>query len=86
MRYDNILTSSAAILTERGHDYGAPEKCFGRAAALASVFFERQVTAFEIAMVMKFEEVKSVLMWEVLPSYSKSLATCKGEEELKTTS
>lgn len=54
MRYDNILTSSAAILTERGHDYGAPEKCFGRAAALASVFFERQVTAFEIAMVMDF--------------------------------
>jgi hypothetical protein len=37
MRYDTILTSSAGILTERGSDYGAPEKCFGRAAALASV-------------------------------------------------
>jgi hypothetical protein len=54
MRYDTILTSSAGILTERGSDYGAPEKCFGRAAALASVFFEREVTPFEIAMVMDF--------------------------------
>lgn len=54
MRYDTILTSSAGILTERGQDYGAPEKCFGRAAALASVFFEREVTPFEIAMVMDF--------------------------------
>ncbi len=35
---------------------------------------------------MKFEEVKSVLMWEILPTYSKSLAACKGEDELKSTS
>jgi hypothetical protein len=34
---------------------------------------------------MKFEEVKAVLMWEVLPSYNKSLAICKGEDDLKTT-
>jgi len=34
---------------------------------------------------MRFEEVKSALMWDVLPSYNKSLATCKGEEDLKIT-
>ena len=54
MKYDAILTSSAAILTERAGDYGAPDKCFGRAASLASVFFERQVTPFEVAMMMDF--------------------------------
>jgi hypothetical protein len=34
---------------------------------------------------MKFEEMKAVLMWEVLPTYNKSLAACKKEEDLKAT-
>lgn len=61
MRYDTILTSSAGILTERGNDYGAPEKCFGRAAALASVFFEREVTSFEVAMIMDFVKTARIM-------------------------
>lgn len=61
MRYDAILTSSAGILTERGNDYGAPEKCFGRAAALASVFFEREVTPFEVAMIMDFIKTARIM-------------------------
>lgn len=61
MKYDLLLTSSAGILTERGQEYGAPDKCFGRAAALASVFFEREVTPFEIAMVMDFVKTARIM-------------------------
>lgn len=61
MKYDTILMSSAGILSERGNDYGAPDKCFGRAAALASVFFEREVTPFEVAMVMDFVKTARIM-------------------------
>jgi len=34
---------------------------------------------------MKFEEVKSALMWDLLPTFNKNLASCKGEGDLKQT-
>lgn len=61
MKYDAILTSTAAILTERGKDYGDPNVCFGRIAKLASAFFERPVTEFEIAMIMNFVKLGRVM-------------------------
>ena len=61
MKYDVILTSTASILTERGKDYGDPNICFGRIAKLASVFFERQVTEYEIAMIMHFVKLGRIM-------------------------
>ena len=31
---------------------------------------------------MNFEEVKSALMWDVLPAFNKNLASCREEKDL----
>jgi hypothetical protein len=54
MKYDVALRTAAGLLTDRGERYGAPDECFTRIANLASVFFNRQVTEYEVAMMMHF--------------------------------
>lgn len=51
MHHTEYLFEAAKILTEREQDYGAPEVCFHRIAAIASVTLNRTVTPFEVAQI-----------------------------------
>ena len=54
MKYDVALKTAAGLLADRGERYGAQDECFTRIANLASVFFNRTVTEYEVAMMMHF--------------------------------
>lgn len=53
MNYQEILKNVARTITERGVDYGKPENMFSRAAAIASLKLDRQVTTYEVAIIME---------------------------------
>jgi len=54
MKYDIALKTAIGLLRDRGERYGEPDACFTRIANLASVFFNRTVTEYEVAMMMHF--------------------------------
>lgn len=48
-----ILTEAAALIDDRGVNYGGVEANFERAAALATLKLNRTLTAYEVAIVME---------------------------------
>ena len=48
----DILTTAVQILQERGGQYGPVELCFDRASKLASVRLNREITMYDIAIIM----------------------------------
>lgn len=52
MNPHNFLSEAAAIIGERGHDYGGVEDNFQKAADIANAVLGRALTPYDIAMVM----------------------------------
>jgi hypothetical protein len=48
-----ILTEAAALIDDRGVNYGGIEQNFERAASLATLKLNRTLTAYEVAIVME---------------------------------
>lgn len=48
----DILTTAVQTLQERGGQYGPVEICFDRASKLASVRLNREITMYDIAIIM----------------------------------
>ena len=48
-----ILTAAAALIDDRGVNYGGIEANFERAAALATLKLNRTLTAYDVAIVME---------------------------------
>lgn len=48
----DILTTAASVLRERGGQYGPVELCFDRASKLASIRLNREITMYDIAIIM----------------------------------
>jgi len=48
-----ILNEAAALIDDRGVNYGGIEASFERAAALATLKLNRTLTAYEVAIVME---------------------------------
>jgi len=53
MDTERILNKASRLLKERGDEYGDAAKCFGDAAAIASVMLRRTVTRYEIAKILE---------------------------------
>ena len=49
----SILEQAAALITDRGVNYGGIESNFERAAALASLKLDKTVTAYDVAIVLE---------------------------------
>lgn len=50
--HTEILAAAAKTLRDRGHQYGAVEASFDRAARLASIRLDKPVNMFEVAIIM----------------------------------
>ena len=48
-----ILTAAAALIDDRGVNYGGIEANFERAAALATLKLNRNISAYDVAIVME---------------------------------
>ena len=48
----DILTTAASVLRERAGQYGPVELCFDRASKLASIRLNREITMYDIAIIM----------------------------------
>ena len=48
-----ILQAAAALIAERGVNYGGIEQNFERAASLASLKLNKTVTAYDVAIIME---------------------------------
>jgi hypothetical protein len=48
-----ILTEAAALIDDRGVNYGGIEANFERAASLATLKLNRNITAYDVAIVME---------------------------------
>ena len=48
-----ILTAAAALIVDRGVNYGGIEANFERAAALATLKLNRNISAYDVAIVME---------------------------------
>lgn len=49
MKYTEILTSSAATISDRSNKYGTPDDCFGAIAEITGALLGRKVTEYEVA-------------------------------------
>ena len=49
MKYTEILTSSAAAISDRSNKYGTPDECFGAIAEITGALLGRPVTEYEVA-------------------------------------
>jgi len=49
MKYTEILTSSAAAISDRSNKYGTPDDCFGAIADITGAILGRKVTSYEVA-------------------------------------
>lgn len=52
MDHKEILKEAAALLSDRGQDYGALEQNFDRIRTVASVLLNREVTRYEVAAIL----------------------------------
>ena len=50
--HTDILTSTAHTLRDRTKQYGSPSETYQRAAAIASITTGKQMTHYDIAMIM----------------------------------
>ena len=48
-----IIENALAILTERGANYGGVEESFTRAAALAALKLNKNVTPYDVAIILE---------------------------------
>jgi len=53
MNPKDILKSAADLINERGVNYGGIEQNFERAAAIATLKLDKQITAYEVAIIME---------------------------------
>lgn len=53
MDHRDALTEAARLLGERGETYGGVEESFTRAAKIASLKLNREVSAYDIAIIME---------------------------------
>ena len=53
MNPKEILTAAAALIDDRGVNYGGIEQNFERAASLATLKLNRTLTAYDVAIVME---------------------------------
>ena len=49
MKYTEILTSSAAAISDRSNKYGTPDACFRAIAEITGAILGREVTEHEVA-------------------------------------
>ena len=49
MKYTEILTSSAAAISDRSNKYGTPDECFKAIAEITGALLGREVTEYEVA-------------------------------------
>ena len=52
MTYQELLKKAVETISERGDQYGTVENNFNRISAIASAILDRQVTPYEIAMIL----------------------------------
>lgn len=52
MKYSDAFMQAAREVDDRNKKYGNVDECFSRIAKLASAFFNREVTEYEIAMIL----------------------------------
>jgi hypothetical protein len=53
METERILNKASRLLKERGDEYGDATKCFGDAAAIATVMLRRTVSRYEVAKILE---------------------------------
>ena len=53
MHHREVLQTAMRMLNMRGLEYGDPDKCFGDAAAIATVMLRRTVSKYEIAKILE---------------------------------
>jgi len=53
MEPKDILKAAADLINERGVDYGGIEQNFERAAAIASLKLDKQINAYEVAIILE---------------------------------
>jgi hypothetical protein len=53
MNPKDILKAAADLINERGVNYGGIEQNFERAAAIATLKLDKQITAYEVAIIME---------------------------------
>lgn len=56
MDHKETLRLAAVTLSDRGKEYGDPDKCFSDAAVIASIMLRRTITKYDIVKI--FEAVK----------------------------
>jgi hypothetical protein len=52
MNHTDILTTAASTLRERGRQYGPVELCFDRASRLASIRLNKNISMYDVAIIM----------------------------------
>ena len=50
--HTDILKQAALILGDRGRRYGSVEECFERCSKIATILLSKQVTTYDVAMIM----------------------------------